>query len=375
MNEINYVSFDSLQEGVGASQALAYMQKIVKVRPVTILSFEKEMPDKFMLERVQQEGINWIPLPFGRFGILGGINRILRMSRVIDRSKIIHARSTSAGIAALLCFPPMWIWDCRSLQADQRRAISAAGRISMSYILLRTAEYLLAKKSKKIIVITRAVIPILTSRYKIDQGKMTCIPTCVDTIKFPESFIDNTSDIRILLSGTFSPAYDLELTNKIILELKKYRNVSVSIAAASGDTGLWTTIPHEFEFRLKHHEMPEVIQKHHIGMSIWKNDLGVCLTSVASTKTAEFLSCGRPVFVNSLQGDFGTLIGENRIGVVTNDSSEHSISSYVMQILELMDDPFLSQRCHRIAEEKFSLEQGVLILKDLYCAVEAMNHK
>jgi len=373
MNEVHYVSFDSLQEGVGASQVLAYMQKIVNVRPVTIFSFEKNMPNKELLKEVQRNGIKWIPLTFGRFGVVGGINRVIRMSRVIDRNKIIHARSTSAGIAALMRFPSMWIWDCRSLQADQRRALKKTKRLSSDYILLRISEYLLARYSKKIIVITQAVIPILTSRYKINKEKMVCIPTCVDTIRFSEAIMDNSSEIRILLSGTFSPAYDLELTNRIIAELKRFRKVTVSIAAASGDTGLWNNIDHDFVLSAKHHDMPQIIQNHHIGMSIWKNDLGVCLTSVASTKTAEFLSCGRPVVVNSLQGDFGKVIGSNKIGIVTNDSSASSVEGYAKQILDLIGDPLLSERCHKVAVENFDLDNAVLMLEDVYAAVEAMN--
>ena len=147
MKEILYLSFDSLQEGVGASQVLAYMRKIVKIRPVTIISFEKNMPTIGLRDQVQQDGLNWTPLPFGRFGVIGGINRVIRMSRIIDRGKIIHARSTSAGIAALIRFPQMWIWDCRSLQADQRLALSANKRkshIAIKLAKVRSIAFLLA---------------------------------------------------------------------------------------------------------------------------------------------------------------------------------------------------------------------------------------
>ena len=366
MKEILYLSFDSLQEGVGASQVLAYMRKIVKIRSVTIISFEKNMPTIELQDQVQQDGLNWVPLPFGRFGVVGGINRVVRMSRVIDRGKIIHARSTSAGIAALIRFPRMWIWDCRSLQADQRLALSVNKRKSLGFFLLRVSEYLLAKQSKSIIVITKAVIPVLIHRYKTSERKIHCIPTCVDTVKFSEKPLGDVSEIRILLAGTFSQAYDLELTNKIIREMKRYRTVKVTIAASTGDTGLWKTIDFDQVISVKHGEMPQIIQGHHIGMSIWKNDLGICLTSVASTKTAEFLACGRPVFINSLQGDFGDVIEQGMVGVVTSGSSTELVADYTKQILELINDPALARRCHTVAVERFNLDAGVQILQKIY---------
>jgi len=371
MKEILYLSFDSLQEGVGASQVLAYMRKIVKIRPVTIISFEKNMPTIGLRDQVQQDGLNWTPLPFGRFGVVGGINRVVRMSRVIDRGKIIHARSTSAGIAALIRFPRMWIWDCRSLQADQRLALSANKRKTLGFFLLRVSEYLLAKKSKSIIVITKAVIPVLIHRYKTSESKIHCIPTCVDTVKFSEKPLGDLSEIRILLAGTFSRAYDLELTSKIITEMKRYRTVKVTIAASTGDTGLWKAIEFDQVVSVKHDEMPQIIQGHHIGMSIWKNDLGICLTSVASTKTAEFLACGRPVFINSLQGDFGNVIEQGMVGVVTSGSSTELVADYTKQILELINDPALAKRCHMVAVERFNLDAGVQILQKIYSAFDA----
>lgn len=308
--------------------------------------------------------------PFRKIWVTRGYRQSHSNVKHYRPKKIIHARSTSAGIAALLRFPRSWIWDCRSLQADQRRALSNKQQITASFLLLRFSEYLLAKQAKKIIVITEAVIPVLISRYKISRDKIFCIPTCVDVERFAEKPLPITSEIRILLAGTFSPAYDLELTNKIINELKRLRPVTVTIAASAGSTDLWKSIPSDQIISAKHHEMPKIIQNHHIGMSIWKNNLGVCLTSVASTKTAEFLACGRPIFVNSLQGDFAKIVNQELVGVVTDNSSVESVTRYASQMLSLLTDLSLSKRCHRVSEEKFNLHYGVHILQEIYSELE-----
>ena len=366
MREVLYLSFDSLKEGVGASQVLAYMRKVQLVTKVTIISFEKEMPSEYEIFAVEKDGLNWRPLPFGRFGIIGGIGRVARLWLRIDRSKIVHARSTLPALAALLKFPNSWVWDCRSLQADQRRALSPKQKWNLSFLVMRVIEYILAKRSSSIILITKSVVPIFISRYKVPQNKIHVIPTCVDVAKFQETPFKKAKGIRILFAGTFSPAYDVHLINKIISKLKEYSPVTVTVATSHGSTEYWKQVDYDNVVSVPHNEMPMLIQEHDLGFSIWKNDLGICLTSVASTKTAEFLACGRPIVINSLQGDFGTLIKENNAGVVTNSESEDEITRYVLAILELVKDETTPKRCRELALKEFSLDQGIENLLKLY---------
>lgn len=366
MREVVCLSFDSLKEGVGASQVLAYMRKVQLVTEVSIISFEKEMPSESEIFAVEKDGLNWRPLPFGRFGIIGGISRVVRLWLRIDRSKIVHARSTLPALAALLKFPISWVWDCRSLQADQRKALSPKRKWNLSFLVMRVIEYILAKRSSSIIVITKSVVPVFISRYKVPQSKINVISTCVDVAKFQETPFRKVNGIKILFAGTFSPAYDVNLINKIITKLKEYSPVTVTIATSHGSTELWKQVDYDHVVSVPHDAMPTLIQEHDLGFSIWKNDLGICLTSVASTKTAEFLACGRPVIINSLQGDFGILIKENNAGVVTFSETEHEVEGYVRKILELVKDETTPQRCRELAVQEFNLDQGVKNLIKVY---------
>ena len=366
MKEVLYLSFDSLKEGVGASQVLAYMRKVLLFTKVTIISFEKDMPSESEIHEVEIDGLKWIPLPFGNFGILGGVNRVFRMWMRIDRSKIVHARSTLPGLAAMLRFPTSWVWDCRSLQADQRRALSANQSVNFVFLTMRVIEYVLAKKSSAIIVITNAVVPVFVSRFGIPNNKICVISTCVDVRKFQEKPFKESGDIKILFAGTFSPAYDVDLINKIIERLRRHHSVRVTIATSPGSTDLWKGIAYNNVISVHHSQMPKLIQEHDLGISIWKNDLGICLTSVASTKTAEFLACGRPVIINSLQGDFGNLIKDNIAGVVTSSGGEPELQDYAKQIVRLVQDDATPNRCRQLALQKFDLDKGVNVLINLY---------
>ena len=342
------------------------MRKVAPQRNARILSFEKEMPTILEIQDVQIQGLTWEPMPFGRYGIFGGIGRVFRMWRRTNRHSIVHARSTLSAFAALLKFPKVLIWDCRALQADQRRALSRKKRRNLRFLVVRTIEFILARKATAIIVITQAVIPVFVSRFKISSSKIHLISTCVDVDKFKEKPFKKTGEIKILLAGTFSAAYDIKLTNGIIQELKKYEKVIVTVATSQGSTDLWKDLNFDKVTSVTHEDMPHLIQDNDLGVSIWKNDLGVCLKSVASTKTAEFLACGRPVLINSLQGDFGLLVAESQSGVVTSESSQIEIASYARDIVALLSDKGTTTRCRSLAVKKFSLDSGIRELLDIY---------
>ena len=170
----------------------------------------------------------------------------------------------------------------------------------------------------------------------------------------------------ILFAGTFSPAYDFNLINKVKDKLQEFQVVRLTVATSLGSTDLWRGLNYDEVISVPHEEMPELIARHDIGVSVWKNDLGVCLTSVASTKTAEFLACGRPVIINQLQGDFGTMIGASRTGVVTSGGSEEEISRYAQEIINLLGERNSAARCRSISVNELSLELGVKALIQIY---------
>ncbi len=373
MKVLKYLTFDSLREGVGASQALAYVKEISKHRKVEIISFEKSLPSIDELGAIEHLNLNWTPIPFGKFGSVGGLIRVIKMSQHVYRDDLVHARGNLAGFAAICRVNRNLIWDCRSLQADQRRALSTSPYRNIGFLIERLIETLLAKFSKHIITITNAVVPILSQRYGISTSKITTISTCTNTAIFKPLNSHVNTPIRILIPGTFSPAYDIALMNKIIKKLRVIRNIRLIVALSPGYTNNWEGLDFDEVISKPHDEMPDLIRSSDLGMSIWKNNLGVCLTSVASTKTAEFLACGKPVILNLSQGDFGELVREKRIGVSTVGSSNSEIDAYVSAILELLEDSSISTRCREVALDNLSLDTAIPKLLDIYNRMDPEN--
>lgn len=369
MRQISYITLDSIQEGVGQSQVLAYIRKLSITNQITLVSFEKIMPPSSLISELKEHGVNWKFISFGRNGIFGGILRFVRLLRFIPSSGIIHARSDIAAFAAVLRGSNKVIWDCRALMADHRRSLSASTYHRVQAFFFLAMERIIAIKSEKIIVITQAVIPILESRYSLPQNKFHHISTCVDVIKFRPSTLRVTGEepIRILISGTLSPAYDIDLMNRILEKLRLKSSIRLTVALGLNHDKSWEKLKHVDQvLSLKHSEMPAFIVDSDFGFAIWRNDFGVALKSVAATKVAEFLACGVPVVVNSLQGDFGRLIPEHQVGVSVENNSDQEVERVASEIRTLAKDPFLSERCRNFALEYYSLEQAIPLLENIY---------
>lgn len=370
-NQIQYLAFDSLDEGVGASQILNYVEKLSLDNKITLINFEKRQPSEILKKKFEALNVNWQPLEFGNSGAFSGLMRVIRLSSVINRDVPVHARGDLAALAAIIKFHKKVLWDCRALQADQRFAISNKTGKHLVFLVNRLIELLISKKSKKINVITNSAKNILSRRYKLPLSKFSVISTCVDLEKFPLTKMPSISKIRLFIPGTLSAAYDIELMNKIILELRKICDLEVTLALGNGADVFWKELDHDQVLSIPHSEIPQAIMDSHFGMSIWKSDLGISLSSVSSTKIPEFLSIGRPTIANFNQGDIGYLLESKGCGVATTLDLPEFVRRYADEVLRLIKDESTPYRCHSLAKEEYSLSEAVNQLSRIYIELEA----
>ena len=368
--KLTYLSLDSMVEGVGASQVYEYLKKLAPNFHITLVSFEKEEPSPSLAQEFVNSGIVWRPILYGKTGINGAIKRLIKLFRIVPRKGLIHARSDFCSFIAILKGNKSVIWDCRALMSDHRKAIGQAGFLNLNFFLFRAMEFVSAKFSRQIIVITNAVVPVISRRYHVRPTKFHIIPTCVNLEKFQKVNPLISDEISVLIAGTVGPAYDFELMNQILMKLKKVSNIQVTLALGkSAYQKSVDFIYHDQVVTRTHDQMPDLIAEHTIGFAIWKNDLGICLKSVAATKVAEFLAVGRPVVVNSLQGDMSNIIGGAGVGILTDGASPENINSYVEQILVLTRAANLAQNCRSVAEIHFSLDSATAKLNDIYSSI------
>ncbi|HZN66867.1 MAG TPA: hypothetical protein VFB66_16365, partial [Tepidisphaeraceae bacterium] len=83
-------------------------------------------------------------------------------------------------------------------------------------------------------------------------------------------------------------------------------------------------------------------------------------------KLGEFLGCGVPCLTNAGVGDVEDVLVPDRVGVLVHDFQEDTVRRGADELLSLADDPFVHERCVRVARKHFSLEDGVSAYNRIY---------
>jgi glycosyltransferase involved in cell wall biosynthesis len=110
--------------------------------------------------------------------------------------------------------------------------------------------------------------------------------------------------------------------------------------------------------------MPAIVQKHTASVMFFTG--GLSKLGSSPTRMAEVLACGRPVVANPAVGDVEQVVRQNRVGVLARGSSSAEMVACVAELLELLQDSHLANRCRRTAEQLFSLESGTDVYRQLY---------
>src|SRR5581483_635896 len=84
-----------------------------------------------------------------------------------------------------------------------------------------------------------------------------------------------------------------------------------------------------------------------------------CLSKQASspTKIAEYLAAGIPVVTNTGIGDLDQLVNSERVGVAVSEFSDEGYRRAARELVALLEDPGVRDRCTAAAHKYFDLEQ------------------
>jgi glycosyltransferase involved in cell wall biosynthesis len=364
-----YLTVNPMVEGVGASQVVAYVERLAqRGMSVRLHNFEEWPPDADVADRLRTAGVDWRPMPMGRGGPPGGLGRLLRGARALRGAQLAHARSDIAAGAATLARVGPWVWDMRALWTDQRAAAGDLAPDSSGYHAMRRIEGVAARRSHAIVSLTDAAVHVLADRYGAEvAGKATVIATCVDLDRFAHRPMPDLGTVRFLLSGTVNRMYDVPAMLEFVDLFRRCRPAALTglVAPASPWRDALAEAGAELGFTTPA-AMPEQIAGHHVGLAVLRSDLGVSLKAVSPTKVGEFLATGRPVVLSAGIGDISDLIREQRCGVAIDDTTADGLRRSVEELVGLLDDPLLGDRCRALAGQHFSLDLAVDRLTTIY---------
>lgn len=363
--DISYVSVDSIQEGVGASQIIPLLKALANQgKTISLTTCEKKEPSKALRFEISSAKIDWKIVKYGKNGALHGTFRLIKLAKHARNARIIHARSDVPAVAVALRFPNAKIlWDVRSLWADQRKIIDSKGWNQITTYAARKLEKVAARKSLAMTTLTQAVVPILEKRYIKLPTIRAVIPTCTQVDIFTCSPLP-PGDKLCLLPGTFNNFYDLDLMRTVISEIRKITMLKVIWVKPQESTTEILNVGENLTISAAYSEMPGLISNSHFGIVLCKRDNLEVLTAVAPTKVAEFLASGRPILVSKGIGDLDYLVSKYKVGVVVEP--HRNMQPILLEFLELLNDPEVHMRCRKLAEEMFSMSKAVEKYNEVY---------
>ncbi len=364
---IAYITLDSIAEGVGTSQVKKLVLKLNSAgNQVTLISFEKQTPSEQLISEMKDAGVAWHPVPFGKFGTFNGVIRILRLKNRIHRLRDVDLFHCRSDLTTFACVTPFKIkpvlWDVRSLWADQKTMVDSYQN-GFVKLILKYIERRCAHKSNAVNMLTHQTVEILEKRNKSVPRIRSVIPTCVDLELFrfqPKKSFTH----KCLLSGTINDFYDVELISEFINVAWEQHKVSTTWLRPI-ETLQNFCFPGIAEVATaSHQDMPGLVAEHDFGLILCKRDETPALLASSPTKAAEFLATGRPLVVSPKIGDLSQLIEENKVGVVIRDRSE--VKAKLDELLQLIADHELPQRCRSVAEKYYDLDNGVQSYNRIY---------
>lgn len=363
--DLVYVTVDSLSEGVGSSQILPLMQNLAKSGlSINLISFEKVETSPAIQSVLDLAGIHWNRREFSSYGAIGGLVRLLEISREIPKARVIHARSDIPAVAASLFKRAPILWDVRSLWADQKAFIEQAPFKKKILRAYGAMEGIASFNASAMSTLTHAIIPVLENRHRKIPSLRIVVPTAVDLERF--KFDRNIpKPIKGLYSGTYNNYYDLSLSKLFVEDLQRLAPVEIHWARPKESPSKSLNVGETSTFVATQNEMANILSNYSFGLSICKMNAGPSLKAAMPTKVAEFLACGRPVVVNAGLGDFDAYLTEFKAGVILDGSSSDS-KEKAQALMELMMDPETAQRCRTLAEKYFDIKEGAQRYMALY---------
>lgn len=396
-NSINalYISYDGALDPLGQSQIIPYLKKLaVRDAQITLVSFDKaKYLNQDTFRKIKQElsdsKIVWSMLNYHKnpliiakiYDIFVGL---IRCSVILSKDKfsIVHGRSfVGAFIGMLLSrmFNIKFLLDYRGLWPDERADSNAISRNTYLFHFLKYIEKCLILSADEIVVLTkRAKAVIKEFSYSSHlKAKIYVIPTCTDLEHFKPLYKVTRPEIKkglnIMYLGSVGTWYMLEEMADFFVELKQQIPDSIFSFVSPAPAEMIQSVMRRKPLpqscystkRVAYSEVPYWLNT--ADLSIFFIKPVYSKISSCPTKLGESLACGIPVIINSGVGDCDQIVTGNNVGVVVDDFSKKAYKKATKKIMKLLDSrESCKQRCRQVAEDYFSLENGIELYSQIY---------
>jgi glycosyltransferase involved in cell wall biosynthesis len=384
-----YLCYFGLREPLVQTQVLPYLRQLrAGGIEVSLLTFEPDPRRAWSREaieewrtRLQAEGIRWFSmayhkrpsLPATGYDIVAGALAAARLVRKYQIN-VLHAR---AHIPAAMALPIKQhlgcrlIFDIRGMIADERADAGCWSRERLAYRLAKRTERALFRAADGYVVLTnrgrKELEPLLSRKRPVEV-----IPCCVDLSRFVAASAEFRRAARAAIGvqnrrvityvGALGGWYLTAEMARFVATARKRDRTVFGLFVTQSD-------PNLIRRELQRHGVAEAdvmvtsaptgdIARLLVASDMALSFIKPCYSKRFSspTKVAEYLAAGLPVISTPEIGDVDTLLTRREIGVLVR---QHTAAEHLRaydEMVTLMSDQGLSERCRTAAREEFDLD-------------------
>ena len=389
-----YLSRTGMLEPLGESQVLSYLRGLSSEFEITLISFERDehLREVGQVARLGElcaaHNIRWVRQRYLQRPRLAAsainLTTLFFVSwREAKRSgaRLIHTRSyvpAAAGWAGSRLSGIPYIFDMRSLWPEELILSNRMRRGSWLHKLIFAAEGRLIKDAAAVVSLTRAALPYLEEAHPgaLSDDRVSIIPTCTDLERFQpmNPALKDGAPFVISCHGSLTNGwFDVVALSRVFESLAQARphaNFEIItrdppedvLARLSGAVGYQDRLS---IYSARASEIHTNLQRHALSVFFYVPG-AISELGRSPTRMGEALACGIPVLTTSGVGDVEKVLCDGSVGVVLDGVSDKAVSAALVQLDSLMDDPELSVRCRRVAEDVYSLEAGTRKYSEVY---------
>lgn len=385
-----YLCYFGLREPLVQTQVLPYLRQLALAGiKVHLLTFEPRLHEKWsqdelakQQEDLETQNISWFALPYHKnpsvpgtiYDILAGARFAIKLARR-EGINVLHARAHVPLAMALLAAKRLSgvqiIFDIRGLMAEEYEDAGIWKRNSLVFRAVKKLERAGIARADGIVVLTQRMRDWLIGERLAAAEKIQVIPCCVDLSQYELSgdagknetyTVNGDGRFELVYAGSATGLYMLEEMGRFFLALRArcpgafFRVLTMSSPEQASLVLRRVGLKDE-DFNIGSvpaAQVPVFLRRARLGISFRKPTFSQLAAS--PTKIPEYLAVGLPVVCNAGIGDMDALLEQEGVGVVVRDFTEQSYQAAVEQVLSMLNEVTISERCRRIARELFNLQ-------------------